>query len=300
MNKWMFLVLSLSLISFSCEKKEDDALTTQLDSEEMAQQIGETMAAVDEAGGSSGQLAFMKANLKTFARRAPEALEKKGLFSLVNPTAEAATCSSAPGFGGCSNDRIVRNFNNCTIGSATVSGTVTLSYYDADGFNDNTCSLSTGESVARNPNFTVTGLRGAELAVTKTGAFGQTVGRITSTQYRIDNDGINRKLTFGGQTVLDVTTTISSTDPIIVSGTARTGRVMNGGTITLTDNVSGKTCTMTPSNVTWNGTCNCAISGSWSGSCSNGTSADITITGCGTANATINGEAKSVTFDRCY
>lgn len=298
MKKWMFILVSLSLVVTSCQKKVDEISTSELDAEEMAQQIGETMAAVDEAGGSGGQLAFMKSNLRTFARRAPEALEKTSLISLVNPTAEAATCSSAPGFGSCSNDRIVRDFNNCTIGSATVSGTVTLSYYDNDGFNDTTCSLSTGETIARNPNFIVTGLRGAELAVTKTGSFGQTILRATSNQYYLNNDGINRKLTLNGTTLLDVTTTISS--QIFVSGTARSGRTMNGGTILVTDNIKGKTCSLAPSNVTWNGSCNCAISGSWSGSCSTGTTASVTITGCGTADIDINGETESITLDRCY
>lgn len=298
MKKWMFIVLSLSLLSVSCKNTEELISTTELDSEEVAQQIGETMAAVDESGGSGGQLAFFKSNLRTFARRAPEALEKQSLFSLLAPEANAATCSAAPGFGACVNDRIVRNFNNCTIGSATISGTVTLSHYDSDGFNDSTCSLIVGETVARNPNFKVTGLRGAELAVTKTGSFGQQVLRATSSLYYLNNDGINRKLTFNGTTLLDVTTTISS--QIFVSGTARAGRTMNGGTVLVTDNIKGKTCSLSPSNVTWNGSCNCAISGSWAGSCSNGTTANVTITGCGTANININGEAKAIAFDRCY
>lgn len=297
MKKWMFIVLTLGL-SVSCSKKEEEISTTELDAEEMAQQIGETMAAVDESGGSSGQLAFFKSNLRTFARRAPEALEKPSLISLFNPTAEAATCSAAPGFGACSNDRIIRNFNNCTIGSATVSGTVTLSYYDADGFNDNTCSLNTSETIARNPNFTVTGLRGAELAVTKVGTFGQTILRSTASLYQLYNDGINRKLTYNGTTLLDVTTTI--TGPIFVSGTARASRTMNSGSINISDNIKGKTCTLVPSNVTWDGSCNCAVSGSWSGSCSTGTAATVTITSCGAADIVIDGQTKSITFDRCY
>ncbi|WP_409479624.1 hypothetical protein [Pseudobdellovibrio sp. HCB154] len=302
MNKWIIIVLALSLFSFSCKKTATDELTSStLDSEEMAQQIGETMASIDESGGSSGQYAFMKADLRTFARRAPEALEKQNLMSLIVSKAEAATCSSAPGFGSCTNDVIVRNFNNCTIGSATVSGTVTLSFFDADGFNDTTCSMAVdGQSITRNPNYTVTGLRNAQLAVTKTGTFGQQILRSDATTFFILNDGINRKLTFAGQTLIDVTTTISNAQRLTVTGNTRNGRVLNGGTIVLTDNLSGKICSMSPSNVTWNNTCNCAISGSWSGSCDTGTTADITITGCGTANIDINGESKSITFDRCY
>lgn len=298
MKKWIFILVSLSLLATSCKKKDELISTTELDAEEMGQQIGETMAAVDEAGGSGGQLAFMKSNLRTIARKAPGALEKPSLISLLNPTAEATTCTASPGFGACSNDRVIRNFNGCTIGSATLSGTVTLSYYDNDGFNDTTCSLNVGETIARNPNFVVTGLRGARLEVTKTGTFGQTILRSTNSLYYLNNDGINRKLTYNGITLLDVTTTISS--QIFVSGTARSGRVMNGGTILINDNIKGKSCSMSPSNVTWNGSCNCAVSGSWSGSCDTGTTATLTITGCGTADVDVNGETESITLDRCY
>lgn len=300
MKNWIFIIVSLSLVTFSCNKKADDETAATIDAEEMAQQIGETMAAIDEGGGSSGQLAFMKSDIRTFARLTPNAIEKPSLMSLLVPTAEAATCSAAPGFSGCVNNVITRNFGSCTIGTATVSGSVVLTY--VDGTTDNTCSVgATGNQVYRDPNYTVSVPSGAQLAVTKTGTWGQTITKLGIGQlYSIVNDGINRKLTFNGVTVLDVTTTISVSDALVVSGTNRSGRTLNAGTIVIADNLVGKTCTLSPTNVTWNNACNCAISGSWAGSCDNGTSADVTITGCGTADIVINGESKSINFDRCY
>ncbi len=298
MKKWMFIIISLSLISFSCKKKiEDEAATASLETEEIAQQVGETMAAIDEAGGSSGQFAFMKSQLRTFARVTPNALEKPSLMSLIMPTAEAATCAVGQTFSGCVSNVVTRNFNNCTIGTATVSGSVTLTYYDAGV--DNTCSMAVApDQVHRNPNFTVSTPSGAVLSVTKTSTWGQSVAKVSSHLFRIDNDGINRKLTFNGATLIDITTTIPN--HITVSGVARAGRTMNGGEVFTTNNLTGKTCSLVPTNVTWNGSCNCAISGSWSGSCSDGNMATVDITGCGTADITINGEGKSITFDRCY
>ena len=115
------------------------------------------------------------------------------------------------------------------------------------------------------------------------------------------NDGINRKVTYGGATVLDITTTIEAGGTsLVISGTARTGRTLNQGTITVTDNLAGKSCSLQPTNVTWDSsTCKCASSGSWSGTCSTGTTATVTITGCGTANIDIDGTAEAITFDRC-
>ena len=54
----------------------------------------------------------------------------------------------------------------------------------------------------------------------------------------------------------------------------------------------------------WTPTCNCATSGSLTGTVSgggkdDGKAATVTITGCGTAEVTIDGDSESVTRDRC-
>ena len=303
MNKLWILTLVASLTFVSCKKKADEiSATDELDATEMAQQIGDAMAGIDEAGGNvGGGLALMKADMTMFARRVPHALEKQSLMSILVPKAQAAACTVATGWGGCSNNVIVRDFGGCDIagGSAVVSGTVTLTFTDAAV--DSTCQLAaTGNYVLRDPNYTVTTQSGAQLAVTKSSTFGQLVTRISPHIFQIHNDGINRKLTFSGATIIDITTTIDEDDPLLVSGTARTGRVLYDGTINIADNLSAKTCTLQPSNVTWSAGCKCATSGSWAGSCSTGTTANLSITGCGTAEMTMNGTTESITFDRCY
>lgn len=300
MQKWMFLVLFLSFVSFSCKQSLERAIGAQLDAADMGQTVGDVMASIDESGGSTGTLSYMKSEMKTIASYVPAASEKTSLMSLMITPAEATTCSSAPGFGSCTNNVIVRNFNGCTIGSATVSGTVTLTFMD--GTVNNVCTVgSTGNQIYRAPNFQITTSTGAKLAVTKTGTYGQIMTKLSTGQlYSITNDGVNRKLTFNGSTLVDITTTISSADQLVVSGTNRTNRTLSSGKITLTNNITGKVCTLQPSNVTWTGSCNCPTSGTWTGTCDSGTNATLNITGCGTATATLNGDSKTVSFDRCY
>lgn len=104
-------VLTLSLIS--CGKNG-------VDIEETAQQVGDVMASIDEAGGSSGTISY---NDKSLERLAPksflEFLEEKTI-----PSALAATCASNT-FGSCSSSQKVRNFDGRTIGLASFQGTVT-------------------------------------------------------------------------------------------------------------------------------------------------------------------------------
>lgn len=301
----MFIVVSLSLISLSSCKKalEESAANTQLDAANMAQTVGDLMAAVDETGGStSGSFAYMKSELKTIARLAPNAVDKPSLMSVIIPSVQAGTQCSAVGFSGCISNVMLRTFSNCEIGTATMSGTITLDFQDATV--DNTCSMTaSGHLVNRIPNFDITTSQGAKLSVTTVaGTNGQYIFKTGVGQlYGVGNEGINRKLTFNGITLMDVTTTIPDSDRIVVSGTSRSGRTVNQGTVIITNNLNGKTCTLQPSNLVWNNSCNCPISGSWTGSCSDsGTTATLDITGCGTGNATLNGEIKSVDFDRCY
>ena len=67
--------------------------------------------------------------------------------------------------------------------------------------------------------------------------------------------------------------------------------------------VAGYKVTLTANNLAWTSNCNCASSGTLSGMVSggkhDGKSASVTITGCGEADVTIDGDTESVSIDRC-
>ena len=301
--KLIFLILTASIVFLGCKKAE---VTTEADIEESAQQIGDVMASIDESGGSSGAIATMKDTermqnsvRKSFARFAPTELSESRIAQLFLPQAHASTCSGS-GFASCSGSTIVRSFAGCTVGTAVFSGDVTLTWS-----NGNTgCSIvaTPGARITRVPNFTVTGRRSASLTVSKTGSIGQQIELVTAagtnSVTRFSNDGINRTFSVGS-TVLFNQTTATSGD-ITITGTTRASRVMNGGSLNVTNNINATVCNYVPTNVTWAGTsCNCPVSGSWSGSCNNGKSVTLEITGCGTANYTEGSDTQAVSFDRC-
>lgn len=306
--RFSLITVALAVCLSACTKKADEKSETQADLEEAGQQIGDAMASIDESGSGSGNFAqIIKSETKFFARSAPGSLIfPSPLMSTLFPTATAAACSSVA-FGACSSGVTTRTFAGCTVGTAEFNGSVSLTYRDGTtGVNQAGCSLiDTGDVVLRNPNYTVTGLRGAELSVSKTGSSGQSILRLNGAlnSYRLDNDGINRRFTLAGQTLLDSTTVIeenASSQPMVISGTNRSGRTLSGGKLTFTNNLTAQSCSFEPSNVTWGASCNCATSGSWAGTCSNGTSATLEITGCGTANLSVGEETEILTFDRCY
>jgi hypothetical protein len=218
---------------------------------------------------------------------------------MVEPDANAISCLlvSNLGFSACTNNVVTRTFGDCTLLGAVFSGTVTFTWTAAG----TTCHLaSAGDTIARDPEFSISGLRGGTFAVSKTAVFGQklTLGSSPGT-FTFSNDGIHRVLKDGtGSTLLDFTN--ETTAPIGISGAARNGRVVNGGTLRVTNNTTGESCDFSPSNVTWGANCNCAISGSWSGSCSSGKTGTVTVTGCGTGTLTDGTTSTPVTFDRCY
>lgn len=294
-SKLLFIVAILLLVG--CKKIEEEGADIQ----ESAQQIGDVMASIDESGSSSGTFAYYENQKKTFARLSPEdSLEPNLIAQLALPEAQAVSCLGF-GFSACNANVVTRNFNNCTVGTATFSGTVTLTWANATNCIMNAASAS----ITRVPNFTMTGRRGATLSVTQTGTIGQRLtwmsGTGTTKVFDFTNDGITRRFTAPNSTILfDQTTTVSGT--LTVTGTARTSRVLttSGGALIVTDNLKSVACVYTPTNVTWNSSsCNCPTQGSWSGSCSDGKSTTLNITGCGTATYTEGSETQSVTFDRC-
>lgn len=293
------LALSFTLLLPFAGCSESDNGT---DIEETAQQLGDMMASLDESSGNtSGTLSRLEGEYRTFARVMPTAIGGTSIGSLVLPSAQAADCVTASNFGTCSVNTITRTFNGCTIGGATLNGTVTLTW----GGSSTSCQMnSAGATVARSPNFTITGRRSATLSVSKsstTGTGQQLIwvsGSGTSKVFTFTSDGIRRVITVGGSTPYDFTT--ATTSAITITGTTRASRVMTGGAVRVTDNLTSVTCDYSPSNVTWSSSsCNCPTSGSWSGSCSNGKTSALTITGCGTATYTLGDQSQSFSFDRC-
>lgn len=291
LHKSLLSVLFLITVLSGCNKNKDEATVTDIT--ESGQQVGDVMASIDESGGNAtGSISVheLESARRTFARWGATDQE----FSLAQwliPESHAASCSSAV-FSSCSSGSRTKSLSSCTIGSATFSGSIDLT------FSDNSCSMAAnGATVTRVPNFTVTGRRGGTLTVEKTGTYGQRITKGTSS-LTFENDGIRRSFNISGQTLFDFTTT--TTSPVTITGTSRSGRTLSGGSLRITNNSTSASCTISPSNVTYTSTCNCATSGTWSGTCSDGSSFSMELSGCGSASLTIGSESQSVTFDRCY
>lgn len=294
-------LLIACLLVVSCARKNTDGGGgSNIDIQESAQQIGESMSAIDEiGGGSNGQYALRLDADKTFARyESGGAGRRELIWDRFIPEARAASCSVGRTLGACSSSQRVISFNDCTVGAATFSGGVTLSW---SGTGAGVCQLSAqNDSVSRNPNFTATGLRGATLTVSKVGTNGQTLTRgVSAGSYSFSSDGIRRVFTTASSTTLfDFTT--QTTQTLTVTGTSRASRVLSGGNIRITNNLNSVTCDVAPTAVTWTNGCNCATSGQWSGSCSDGKEFSLNITGCGSASFTLGTETETVSFNRCY
>ena len=187
-------------------------------------------------------------------------------------------------------------FNGCTVGAIAVDGSVNLTFSDAAA-----CNIATvGDSVNRTGSLTLSA-PGGSLAITTPGG-GQTLTR-TANGFTFAVAGMERVLTLAsGRTLFDIST--MTTTPLTITGSSRADMVMVGGTLVVTHHLAGYSVSLTPNNLTWTPTCNCASSGSLTGTVSgggkdDGKSATVTITGCGTADVTIDGDTESVTMERC-
>ncbi len=285
----LFLLVCLSIAG--CNKDKDDSKVTDIS--EAGQQVGDVMASIDESGGTSnGSISSneFEAVKRTFTRHGV-AIDKLGFSQIIIPEAQAALCSSSS-FSACSSGSRTKTLSSCTVGGATFAGSIALA------FSDSSCSMAAnGATVSRTPNFTVTGRRGGTLTVEKTGAYGQKMTK-GSSSLTLENDGIRRSFNINGQTLFDFTTT--TTTAMTVTGTSRANRTITGGQLKITNNSTSAYCTISPNNVTYTSSCNCATSGTWSGACSDGDSFSLELSGCGSASLTIGAESESVTFDRCY
>ena len=262
-----FATVLLVILLCSCTKRaerERESGFGPIDT--MAHQIGDAMVAIDEAGGDDGGYSIS--------------------------SAIATTCRLANTWGSCTSGQIVRDFQGCTRGGATFTGQTTFTFSDAS------CAVdSDGDSVSRSPSFTITGRGGGNFTVSRTGTFGQRVTRVSSSSFTFASDGIRRVLKHGGTTLSDFTT--STTSPLSITGATRNGRIVSGGALGVFNNLAGVGCQFAPSNVQWNATCSCAVSGIWTASCSNSVVSIFQIEGCGTGTLTYGSSSIPVTLDQC-
>lgn len=298
MRKLFYYVVILLLVQ-ACKKTEDDATYSVDTMSESAQQVGDVSASVDESGGTSnGSFASItleaEAAKKAFARLSGEELHTAKVSSLFLPEAQAAACKDVT-FGACTSGQKVRDFASCTVGTAGVmTGNVTLAFNDP-------CKIdSDGDTVTRIPNFNISGLRGATFSVSAP-TTGQTMARTGLGQFLFSNNGIRRTfVTPKGITLLDVTTTTGTA--LSVTGANRSGRVINSGTLIVTNNLTNEACTLSPTTVTWAAGCNCPTSGFWQGTCApSGNTFKVTYNStCGEVSVEKTGETtQTVSLDRC-
>jgi len=264
-----------------CRKKDE--------AEQIGETVGEAMSSLDESvsGESTAMFRYVPSELKGSPWR--RALDN------VIPSAYAATCWK-PAFSACSTTGTrTKDFGGCMIGGATLEGTATLT------FNRPLCVvLTAGDAVTRTADLTLTGRYGGTLAITSPGG-GQTLTK-TAEGFEYSVGGMERVLTGpGGRTLFDVAT--RTTAPIVVTGSSRADLKVVSGSFEIDHKVAAYKVTLTANNLAWTSSCNCASSGTLSGTVSggkhDGKSASVTITGCGEADVTIDGDTESVTMDRC-
>jgi hypothetical protein len=264
------------------------------DQEQIGASVGEVMASADEAANGGTTTAMLVPVFRT-----PDALRgpiwRRAAASLL-PSASAAACYPFT-FSSCASGVRTETFSDCSFGPATVDGSVTFTFSDAAA-----CSLgATGDAVNRTANFTISGPYGGTLAVTSPGG-GQTLTR-TASGFDFAVPGLERVLTGPRGTVLfDFGT--ETTTPLSITGSSRADFAIVSGTLVVTHHEAGYSVSLTPNDLAWAPTCNCAVSGSLTGTVSGGGRADgksatVTITGCGTADVTVDGDTESVTLDRC-
>jgi hypothetical protein len=218
-------------------------------------------------------------------------------FDLLIATAHAhgESCpTGAAAFTSCVNGIRVRDFHSCSAGGLTLSGNVTLS------FSNSACSLiDVGSSVTRTPDFVFTGRRGTFTVSAENG--GQRVTRTGAAAFTYEVLGVDRTLkNLDGKVLADVSS--KTLEAIGVSGTTRADRILDGGTLELTNNLKGYAVTLSPSAVAWSSACACPTSGRFTGTVTgNNKAKDFTVEflACGTAKVTVDDDTAEVELDRC-
>jgi len=280
----VLLVAMMVAAAAGCRKKDE--------ADQIGESVGEAMSSLDESVAGGAATAMLP------YRRMPDELKgplwRRAMDSVI-PSAYAATCWE-PTFSACNASGVrSKDFGGCTIGGATLDGTVTLT------FNRPLCAvLTAGDAVTRTADLTLTGLYGGTLEVTSPGG-GQTLTK-TAAGFDYTVGGMERVLTGpGGRTLFDIAT--RTTAPIVVTGSSRADLKIVSGSLEVDHKIAGYKVTLTADNLAWTNNCNCATSGTLTGTVSggrfDGKSASVTLTGCGEADVTIGGETEMVSLDRC-
>ena len=286
------MILGTTLASamlVGCRKSGDD------ESGQIGAAVGELMSSLDESS-QDGTTTAMAPRLPVL--RAPAELRGplwRRVLDAALPSAYAGACI-ATRFSTCDAGTRARTFTACSLGAATLDGSVSLAFSSSP-----LCLMAAeGESVTRTASFTLTGLYGGTLAVTSPGG-GQTLKK-TATGFEYTVGGMERIVKgAAGRTLVDVTTT--TTAPLEITGSSRADLVITSGSLQVTHRLAGYSVTLTPTNLAWSAHCTCAISGSLSGTVAggknDGKSASMRLLGCGEAEVTVAGETTDVTLDRC-
>jgi hypothetical protein len=292
-NKVLLLLTAVASASSAtgCRKSADD------ESSQVGAAIGELMSSVDESS-QDGTLTAAAQFAPLPVTHTPEELRGplwRRALDLAIPAAYAGACADTR-FTACNAGTRTRTFTNCAVGAATLDGSVSLAFSATP-----LCVLAeAGQSITRTADFTLTGLYGGTLAVTSPGG-GQTLTK-TAAGYTYAVGGMQRVLKGpAGRTVFDIST--STTTPLQITGSSRADLTIVSGALQVTHHLAGYAVTFTPSNLAWSAHCNCAVSGSLTGTVSggkhDGKSATVTLKGCGEAEVTIGTETDEVTLDRC-
>jgi hypothetical protein len=261
------------------------------DQGEIGSAAGEAMASLDESVGGQSTTAYVPFFHLPDQLKGP--LWRRAI-GWVMPEAYAASCWQST-FGSCAAGVRTRQFGACTLGAATIDGQVTLT------FNRPTlCTVITAGDAVTRTAVTLTGPFGGTLEVTSPGG-GQTLTK-TADGFTFDVQGMERVLTSAANRKLfDVST--RTTSPLVITGSSRADLTIVSGTLEVTHNLAGYNVTLSADNLAWSSACNCAVSGTLTGTVDggklSGKSASVQITGCGQAQVTVDGDTESVTLDRC-
>lgn len=284
-TKHLAAVAALSVLLAGCGRANFQEI------EEVGHAAADLFASLDETGQGGG-----------FASLAP-ALHRPDLsrgslldqaVDLVLPPAWAAACWTVR-FTACQEGLRTKDFADCNLGLAKLSGSVELTFSDA------ACALSdAGQSVNRNANFTLTGRRNATLAVSSAGG-GQKVTR-TADGWLYAVPGMHRVAkNAAGAPLFDLST--RTLEDLVVTGFSRANRVVKSGKFEVKHNLAGYTVVYAPENLAWNGTCNCPVSGKLVGTATDASGTEavstIEVAGCGTGKVAVGEQTAEVTFDRC-
>lgn len=251
----------------SCKVEDNPLQTDNVDgTSEIASQIADVMASVDEMGGASGTLHTM------------------------------TTCY-ANGFAACAGNTVVRTYGSCTNNLYTFAGTTNFVW----GGGSTSCTMNTvNDYVTRVPNYTIAGARMGDVSYYDDGSSGERLTWVSGAGTKVFNyssGGVRKVISVAGKVQYDSVSSTASN--ITVTGQNRSGRVMNGGMLKLISNVDGSLCTIEPQNVTWSdANCTCGASGSWQGTCS-GSLIRLDLTDCGHGQMTVGNYSEIVTLDRC-